>query len=324
MQVICRNVLQRGFPYMKKRVLLLMNSISGKASGRREFFPIVSDLAKDGCEVTVYPIIPGTELTSENIIHERGRDFDVIACCGGDGTLNHVINAIMAEGLRTPIGYLPTGSTNDFSKNLHGSLETADLCRGIAYGVPYSYDIGSLNGRYFNYVAGFGAFTKISYDTDQDAKNIFGYGAYIMNAIGSLSKNMAYHVHATVEYDGGNEEGNYIFCGVTNSLQIAGVKSPVLGRPELNDGLFEVLLITAPRDLREINGIIQAITNGDPKNKYIRTIHTSHVIFRTEHPVDWTIDGEFGGEFETSEICVHKQAVSVMIEPPDQVTGPQN
>ena len=86
---------------MKKRVLLLMNSISGKASGRREFFPIVSDLAKDGCEVTVYPIIPGTELTSENIIHERGRDFDVIACCGGDGTLNHVINAIMAGVART-------------------------------------------------------------------------------------------------------------------------------------------------------------------------------------------------------------------------------
>ena len=300
---------------MRKKVLFLMNFSAGTGNARQKMAPILECLAEAGCEVTMYPIIPDSGLTSESIIHERGMNFDVIACCGGDGTLNHVINAVMREDLHTPIGYIPSGSTNDFAKNLHGSLETRDLCRAIATGIPYAYDVGCLNGRFFNYVAGFGAFTKISYDTDQHMKNMFGYGAYILNMLGSLPKNLAYRVHATVEHDGKTEEGDYIFGGITNSTQIAGVQSPILSEARLNDGYFEALLVTAPNDLIDVTEIAHILASGRTDSEYVQTFKARDMTFRTERPVGWTVDGEYGGEYVTSRFQVYEKAVRIMINP---------
>lgn len=300
---------------MRKKVLFLMNFAAGTGNARQKVAPILETLATMDCEVTMYPILPEKGLTSEAIIHDRGGAFDVIACCGGDGTLNHVINSVCNEGLKTPIGYIPSGSTNDFAKNLHGSLETEDLCRAIAQGIPYEYDVGCLNGKYFNYVAGFGAFTKISYDTDQHMKNMLGYGAYIMNMLGTLPKNLAYRVHAVVQHDGETEEGDYIFGGITNSQQIAGVQSPILSRAKLNDGYFEALLVTAPRDLIDVTEIAHILASGRTDSEYVQTFKTRDLIFHTERPVSWTVDGEYGGEYKDSEIKVYQKAVRIMINP---------
>ena len=175
--------------------------------------------------------------------------------------------------------------------------------------------MGCLNGRFFNYVAGFGAFTKISYDTDQHMKNMFGYGAYILNMLGSLPKNLAYRVHATVEHDGKTEEGDYIFGGITNSTQIAGVQSPILSEARLNDGYFEALLVTAPNDLIDVTEIAHILASGRTDSEYVQTFKARDMTFRTERPVGWTVDGEYGGEYVTSRFQVYEKAVRIMINP---------
>jgi diacylglycerol kinase family enzyme len=123
---------------------------------------------------------------SDQILETRGGAFDVLACYGGDGTLNHMVNTMMKRKIQKPIGYIPGGSTNDFAKNFTDAGDVHSFCRTIAEGVPFAYDIGTLNGNYFNYVAAFGAFTDVSYSTDQVTKNMLGHNAYIFSAVGSL------------------------------------------------------------------------------------------------------------------------------------------
>lgn len=310
---------------MLKKVLFLFNEsagISSPSAARQKIYQIIRELTLLGCAVTVFPIIPSRQLGSEDIIRrileENQNDptafpFDVIACAGGDGTLNHLINALMNEGLKVPIGYFPNGSTNDFSKNLNGESTVEDLCRAIAEGNPFAYDIGRIENKYFNYVAGFGAFTEVSYSTDQDIKNVLGYGAYILSALGSLADSIGYKVSCTITHDDGVEEGEFLFCGVTNTTSVAGVKSPVLSKAELNDGEFEVLLIRAPRNLMDINDIAVVLASGSTEHECVRCFKTKHVHFSCERPVDWTIDGEFGGSLKEADIRVYHEAVSIMI-----------
>lgn len=334
----------------RKRVLFLTNVSAGKGDAEQKLYPIIRTLAENHCEVTVYPIIPEQNLTAERILREGfpeeerrpdreqtpgGYRFDVILCCGGDGTLNHVINALMNLGLNkgVPIGYIPSGSTNDFSKNLNGNLSTEEICRAVAGEKKFAYDIGLLHeeedrpdpqnhnnpvGCYFNYVAGFGAFTQISYSTSQSFKNVFGYGAYILTMIATLPQNMAYKQHVVVEHDGSREEDDYIFGGVTNSLSLAGVESPILGSAALNDGLFEVLLIKAPADLIEISEIINTLSKGSTNNQYVKVFHTNHVVFHCSRALDWTLDGEYGGSYRNACVDVYPQAVQIMVKDNDE------
>lgn len=162
-------------------------------------------------------------------------------------------------------------------------------------------------------MAGFGAFTEVSYTTPQNIKNIFGYGAYVLNIIGTLPGNLSYQVHAKIEHDGVTEEGDYVFCGVTNSTSVGGVQSPILEKANLSDGVFEVVLVSAPRDLLSLNGILQSLSKGRVDNEYVKVFQTSHVRFRTDKPVNWTVDGEFGGQYQDASIEVIPRGMTIMV-----------
>lgn len=213
---------------MKRKVLLMYNTVAGMGAANRSLSRMLCDLAQLDCETVVYPIIPDKGINAESII--AGLDFrpDVFACCGGDGTLNHVINALMDHHLDGPIAYFPTGSANDFSKNIYGdNVTVAQFCRTVASGQLMRYDIGQFNEDYFNYVAAFGAFTDISYSTSQQAKNSLGYLAYALNVIGSLSDHLTVRLPLTIEYDGQTEQGEYLVGAVSNTRSVAGVQPPL-------------------------------------------------------------------------------------------------
>ena len=163
-----------------KKMLFLLNPKSGMGSGKDQIYMLISYFSVNDYEVTVCPIIPERNLTSEGYMEDAKGRFDAVVCYGGDGTLNHVINGYMQHELDVPIGYFPAGSTNDFAKSIglmDGVLENAQT---IVDGNVFRYDIGSFNDVYFNYVAAFGAFTEVAYDTSQSFKNAIGHAAYLL------------------------------------------------------------------------------------------------------------------------------------------------
>ncbi len=118
----------------------------------------------------------------ELVQREAGR-FDLVVCSGGDGTLDEVVSGMMKRNKKVPIGYIPSGSTNDFAGSLKIPKNMDKAAQVIMGGVPFACDIGSFNGEYFVYIAAFGLFTDVSYATRQELKNRIGHVAYIIEGV---------------------------------------------------------------------------------------------------------------------------------------------
>ncbi len=309
-----------------KKILLLINASSGTGTVRNQTYDIIENLAVRNCAVTVFPILPKKGIVAEDIIRRCGQDFDVIMCCGGDGTLNHVVQGMMDCGLdHIPVGYLPAGSTNDFAKNVGLPLSVERVCNAIAGDKAFAYDIGRFNDRYFNYVAAFGAFTKISYSTDQAVKNVLGHAAYILQGITTLPESIMTRYRLRIQYDklehSGNtdpgkqllEEDNYLFGAVCNGSTVGGFTSPLIQDSSLNDGVFEVFLISAPENIGEMGDIIASLASGSTDNRYVHLFRTAHLEIRSVSPIPWTLDGEFGGSHRKVVIDNCGRAIRMLV-----------
>ena len=132
----------------QKRALVLINKTSGTGRAGNETLDIATKLAINGYEPVVYPILPGSNLTSEEIIPGYDGKVDMILCSGGDGTLNHVMNAIMHLKKKPILSYLPSGSTNDFAKGLGIPASKAKAVEVATSGTPFTYDVGKMNDKY--------------------------------------------------------------------------------------------------------------------------------------------------------------------------------
>lgn len=312
---------------MGKRVLLLLNSKSGQEKSKELFYKIVEEFAKKGCIVTVFPILPKSKkLSTENIVHKYKKEFDLLVCAGGDGTLHYLINAVMKEELKLPIGYIPTGSTNDFANSLGIPKDLRENIEGIVKGKAFSCDIGRLNQNYFNYIAAFGAFTKVSYGTNQDLKNSLGYVAYLLESIRTMPENLSKTYALKICSEEFSGEGEYLFGAISNSRSVGGFS----GFPgnsieerlsvDLQDGEFEVLLIRAPKKIGDFREIITTLLGGNvPKdNPLVQLFKTGHLEISSKDELGWTLDGEFGGAYKEMKLEIIKRAVEVMLPKKDK------
>jgi len=211
-----------------------------------------------------------------------------------------------------PLGYIPFGSTNDCATTLRlprKPREAALVAAGT--GVPVPIDVGRLNGMTFIYVAAFGAFTKVAYDTPQELKNTFGHLAYVFAGIASLPTIAPYHMK--VEYDGQVLEDDFFFGMVSNSQSIGGIKPPKVEQVVLDDGLFEVTLIKKPLRLSDFTDGLQALTNPSAGSAgALVQFQASRLTFTCDQPVPWTVDGEFGGSQPVNRVENSQKALKIV------------
>ncbi|MCI6771478.1 MAG: YegS/Rv2252/BmrU family lipid kinase, partial [Oscillospiraceae bacterium] len=243
-----------------------------------------------------------------NIVRKNYDDKQLVVCCGGDGTLNETINGVMDMPNRLPIGYIPTGSTNDLATTLGIPTDINKATDLIMSGHTNSYDLGLFNNRYFSYVASFGAFTKSSYATSQKMKNRLGHMAYILNGLGELKNIRA--VHMKIEYDGGVLEDDFMFGAVSNSTSVAGLFRFKPEDVKLNDGIFELLLVKKI-SLASVPIALGKIRAQQYDGKQIIFLRTSKVKITSDESVAWTLDGEYGGAHKTVMIHVLEKAVEI-------------
>lgn len=274
-----------------KRMLFIYNPRSGKGVVRTQLSYILEEFSKEDYEIVVHPTVEAKDAT--RITQEFGDAFDLIVCSGGDGTLDEVVTGMQTGRFTRPLGYIPAGSTNDYASSLGIPREMTQAARSIINGTVYQSDLGRLNDSYFVYVAAFGAFVEVSYDTPQDMKNLLGHAAYVIKAMQTLNTLKAYHLRYESEESSG--EGDFLFGMITNSISVGGFKGITGTGVTLDDGLFEVNLIRMPALAVEYPAIINSLLNKTP-NKNVITFKTSRIEFWLDEPVAWTRDGEFGGK----------------------------
>lgn len=277
---------------MPKKVLLIVNSHAGTQRSRAGLFDIVDTLCNHECEVTVHMTLQQGDAT--HFVERYAPLHDQIVCCGGDGTLNEVINGIMRSEKRLPIGYVPAGSTNDFASSLKLPKKLKDATENAIEGYPHAHDIGSFNGRYFSYIASLGAFTKVSYTTPQRLKNLFGHAAYILEGAKDIGGITPFSLR--LETDERTVEGEFLFGSISNSTSVAGLfrLNPLDVR--LDDGQFEVMLIRNPKNPSlAMSRILHCLVRQEYDPEYIVFFHASKLQIISDKPLSWTLDGECGG-----------------------------
>ncbi len=210
------------------------------------------------------------------------------------------------------LGYIPFGSTNDCATTLRLPRDPVKAAQTASEtGVPRPWDIGRLNGRPFVYVAAFGAFTEVSYDTPQDLKNTFGHLAYVMAGIASLPSITPYHLR--IECDDQVLEDDFFYGMVCNTISVGGMKALPTDRVVLDDGLFEVILVRKPTSITDLTDSLQALIRQEPpQSGAVLSFHASHLKFTAEKPIPWTLDGEYGGSHEINVVENCRQALTVM------------
>ncbi len=273
-----------------KKCTIIYNKKSGKIKPKVMIGTFYDVVEKHGYSLNVITTKkPGD---AAEIVKELPDDIDLVIAAGGDGTFDEVINGNMQREKKLLLAQLPLGTTNDIgsmfglTQNYKRDLEI------ILKGVKKNIDIIMINGRPFVYVAAFGNYINISFDTPKKWKEIFGRLAYILFGFMGLKDrirkyNIKYKVNGKVK------EGEFSFIFITNSSRIGGVD---VDYPDmkLDDNKFEVLLCNLNTKPDILKALIYAKNNGVDNVPGCEYYSTSELELEFDHipKHSWGLDGE--------------------------------
>lgn len=294
-----------------KSLLFIYNPNAGKGVLRPKISDIVDIFVKADYEVTIYP----TQKYQDAYDKVVGLDriYDLVVCSGGDGTLDEVVTGMMHRDVKMPIGYIPAGTTNDFANSLQIPRDMLKAAHAAVHGAAFSCDVGWFNDDNFIYIAAFGLFTDVSYQTKQEMKNVLGHLAYLLEGVKRLYDIPSYRVRVT--HDGETFEDEFIYGMVTNSRSVGGFRNMIGKNVVFDDGEFEVTLIPTPKTLIELHEVVSELLRNPEKAKHMYAFKAREVTFETMREIPWTLDGEFGGNHDVVRIRNEQKALKIMVQP---------
>lgn len=293
-----------------KRLLFIYNPHAGKELLKPKISDIVDIFVKAEYEVVIYPTQSYRD-AYRKVRECEADEYDLVVCSGGDGTLDEVVTGMMTRKKRLPIGYIPTGTTNDFANSLHIPKNLLEAADNAVNGEAFPCDVGRFNDDIFVYIAAFGLFTDVSYETKQEVKNVLGHLAYVLEGTKRLFNVPSYRIKFT--HDGESIEDEFIFGMVTNSRSVGGFRNMIGRQVVFDDGLFEVTLIKTPKNPLELQEIVAALLIEQIDTKYMFTFRTGEINFESLEEIPWTLDGEYGGSHDEVIIQNYKQELSIMV-----------
>ena len=297
-----------------KKLLFIFNPHSGTGEICKYLAEILDIFTKAGYETVVHPTQAARD--GMNTVISRGENFDRIVVAGGDGMLHELVNGVLRLPKVIPIGYIPTGTVNDFATTNGIPKGNPVAAAKIAVGERIkALDIGKFGDEYFSYVAAFGTATNVSYDTDQRAKNMFGVFAYLVNGIKSLNPIAINSICRKMVIRTDNEviEGEFAFGAISNATSIGGIANLTKSDVLLDDGVLDGLFIRKPQDIFDVDEISNALAFRDFDYPSISYVRSSRFEIEIDGKTAWTLDGENGGEHESIVVTAEKRALWISL-----------
>ena len=292
-----------------KKALFIYNPNAGKGLLKPKLSDIIDIIVKAGYEVVVYPTQKYKDAYYK--VKTFTEEYDRVICSGGDGTLDEVVTGMMKREKKIPVGYIPTGTTNDFASSLHIPKNLLQAASTAAGGKEFPCDIGRFNGDVFVYIAAFGLFWVVSYETKQSMKNVLGHLAYVLEGAKRLFNIPSYKVKVT--HDDEVIEDEFVYGMVTNSRSVGGFRNLIGKQVGFDDGVFEVTLIKTPKNPIELQEIIAALMIEQMDSKYMYTFKSGRIMFESIEEIPWTLDGEFGGEHDEVVVENLNKELQIMV-----------
>lgn len=297
---------------MSIRVLAIINQTSGKGNVKNYIKEIKKNLEEQNMQVNIQ--LTKKEYNAKNIVIDYIEETDLILVCGGDGTFNETISALMGLNVKdVSVAYIPMGTTNDLARSLDMPIKDISITQKLLKSKAKVLDVGKFNNnQYFCYVAAFGVITDVAYRTSQKAKNKYGRLAYYMKAIKELIRIPTYKVR--IQFNEEELEGEFIYGGISNSESIAGFKWFNREDIDLADGKFEAIFIRKPKKISGYFRLLSDFKNKDyMANRDFVYFKADKITITTEKNIDWTIDGEFAGNINVVNIKNCNKAIELAI-----------
>lgn len=298
---------------MMKKLLFVYNPHSGKGKMKHDLSDVISVFTAGGFEVTVHPTC--ASLDGQQYIAQNGSRYDLIVCSGGDGMLHELVCAMTENNIQKPCGYIPSGTINDFASSLKIPKNAVEAAKMIMEEKYKNIDVGCFNGQYFAYVAAFGMFTDVSYITDQKKKNIYGSMAYLHELMKRVDvwNFINSSVHAIIQFGNESIEDDFIYGMAGNTFSVAGIKNLVPTGVEMNDGLIDGMFIRTPKTIAEAEQIKKALVTQKYDIPNIICAKENKFTIISETNISWTLDGEFGGKYNKTDISVEKEVLKIAV-----------
>ncbi|MCL2036062.1 MAG: diacylglycerol kinase family lipid kinase [Oscillospiraceae bacterium] len=312
---------------MTPRLLLIINPNAGKMKAGSILLDLVSEFSARKYEVTVFPT--KKKFDAREKVAKYGKNYDLIVCYGGDGTISEVVNGLsrlqrfpeqteiseLTELTESPpFSFIPSGTANDFASTVGMPNDVSLAVKKIVAGKNRAIDIGGFRGgqsaseKNFMYVAAFGLFTSVSYTVTQDMKKTFGHLSYVMEGLKQAIDIPSYRMK--VEFDGKVIKDEFVVGLVTNSTSVAGMFKLDKSGVRLDDGKFELTLVKNPNNPLLLSQIIMDLSKQKYNPDYVTFEKVSNVKILCDRPVAWCLDGENGGLYKRAVINnLHKKVV---------------
>lgn len=272
-----------------KKCVVIYNPTSGKHIKKNFLTTYVDMLLEKGYDPDI--VFSKYKGHIVKIMKELSDDVDLVISIGGDGTFNEAMNGNIAREKRLLMAHIPVGTTNDIGVMFGYGKDLINNLKMLLDGSVKKMDICTVNGKAFVYVAGFGKFMNIPYETTKKQKSKFGYLAYLVNGVKEFfsktkSMELSYKVDDEVYH------GLYSFAIISNANRIAGINN-FYNDVKLNDGKFEVMFCNITRKKDILKSLYYLTTSDITKvpGLYFHKTDNLQIAFKNnEHT--WCIDGE--------------------------------
>lgn len=295
---------------MNQKLLFFVNPQAGQLELRNRLMDMIDVFTAGGYDVTVHTTQGPGDLT--HWIAREGINYDLLVCAGGDGTLNEAVSGLMQLQQRPPLGYIPGGTVNDVASTLGLSHDPIRAAQDIVHGTPFAIDVGEFGGnKWFTYVAAFGLFTDVAYETPQQDKRALGRLAYLLNGVRALSEVKSVHVRMTCQ--GETVEADVLDGLVCSTTSVGGFKTARSLPIALNDGKSEIVLVREFKNVADFSAAAACLLRQDFQEPYFITYQASEATFEFDEPVAWTLDGEYGGSVTRVGVRNHQRAIEIIV-----------
>ncbi len=224
---------------LRPDVAIIANPIAGRGKAKRLADQLASELSLLGIRSQLHWTVERghAEVLARG---EVKKGIGCIAVCGGDGTVNEVVNALAWSDV--PLAILPGGRCNDLAKALRIPCSAKYIANSIARMKTMRIDLGEIGGRAFATVATLGFDAEVSRIVSEGEMRVHGMPAYVLAALRLLATYNFPQVR--IEADFGEFNGRILLAATANTPAYGG---GMVIAPQANvmDGLLHMCLIRA-------------------------------------------------------------------------------
>ncbi len=268
------------------RWLAIVNPAAGNGAGGRLTGKLAAMFADVGIRVDVTRS-PGPGESARIASDGVADGYDVILAVGGDGTANEVANGIL--GSHVALALYPTGTGNDFARNLGYPRKRHAVPAFLAGAMPREIDAGLANDRVFVNHVGIGIDGVV-------AERARAYGRYLGPSLGYAASSVAaiasYRpAEMRVSVDGEQRDGRYLIVIASNGVYFGGGMK-CAPNAEFDDGWLDLTLAGDLGRLAAVGSLARLYRGSHVDGKRIHGVRARSLEIELDRALPMELDGE--------------------------------